>query len=223
MIIHWHGQSAYTLTGTEHTVTIDPFGPFPPEVAARITFDYPPIAPHPAHVLLVTHEHRDHNAVEVVTGDPHVIRSTAGRFESPLGEVVAIASEHDPDAGTARGPNTIFVFTLDDLRIAHFGDFGQDGLRPEQRAAIGDVDLVFVPVGGGPTIGGAAAAGIALSLGAKWVVPMHYRTPRIGFLEDEEEFEAAFAQVQRLELPELDTGDLEEAGKGAIAVIPASP
>jgi len=75
MIIHWHGQSAYTLTGTEHTVTIDPFGPFPPEVAARITFDYPPIAPHPAHVLLVTHEHRDHNAVEVVTGDPHVIRS----------------------------------------------------------------------------------------------------------------------------------------------------
>jgi len=27
MIIRWHGQSAYTLTGVEHTVAIDPFGP----------------------------------------------------------------------------------------------------------------------------------------------------------------------------------------------------
>jgi L-ascorbate metabolism protein UlaG (beta-lactamase superfamily) len=107
MIIRWHGQSAYTITGAEHTVTVDPFGPFPPEVAARINFAYPPIEPHPAHVLLVTHEHRDHNAVEVVTGEPHLIRSTAGRFESPIGEIVAVASEHDPDAGTARGPNTI--------------------------------------------------------------------------------------------------------------------
>ena len=133
MIIRWHGQSAYTLTGSEHTVAIDPFGPFPPEVAARITFDYPPIEPHPAHLLLVTHEHRDHNAVEAISGDPHVVRSTAGRFETPVGDVVAIASEHDDAAGTARGPNTIFVFTLDGVRIAHFGDFGQTG--PSARAA----------------------------------------------------------------------------------------
>jgi hypothetical protein len=111
MIIRWHGQSAYTLTGSEHTIAIDPFGPFPPEVAARITFDYPPIEPHPAHLLLVTHEHRDHNAVEAISGDPHLVRSTAGRFETPVGDVVAIASEHDDAAGTARGPNTIFAFT----------------------------------------------------------------------------------------------------------------
>src|SRR5690242_5998250 len=113
MIVRWHGQSAFTLTGGEHTVAVDPFGPFPPDVAARITFDYPPIEPHPAHLLLVTHEHRDHNAVEVISGEPHVVRSTAGRFETPVGEVIAVASEHDDQAGTARGPNTIYVLTLD--------------------------------------------------------------------------------------------------------------
>jgi L-ascorbate metabolism protein UlaG (beta-lactamase superfamily) len=202
MIIHWHGQSAYTLTGTEHTVTIDPFGPFPPEMAARISFAYPPIEPHPAHVLLVTHEHRDHNAVEVVTGGPHLIRSTAGRFESPIGEVVAIASEHDPDAGTAHGPNTIYVFSLDGLRIAHLGDFGQRELRPEQRAAIGQVDLVFLPVGGGPTIGAAAAAVIVRDLAPAYAVPMHYRTPAIDFLEPPDAFLALFDDVDRLEGPE---------------------
>src|SRR5689334_15354608 len=137
MIIRWHGQSAYTLTGTEHRVAVDPFGPFPPEVAARTRFEYPPIEPHGADLLLVTHEHRDHNAVEVITGEPHVIRSTAGRFDTPVGEVIAVASEHDDAAGTARGPNAIVVFSLDGLGIAHFGDFGQAALRPEQRTAIG--------------------------------------------------------------------------------------
>ena len=78
-----------------------------------------------ADLLLVTHEHVDHNGVETIDGDPAILRSTAGRLESPIGEVVAIASEHDEAAGTERGPNTIFVFALDGVRVAHFGDFGQ--------------------------------------------------------------------------------------------------
>src|SRR4051812_19115359 len=102
--------------------------------------------------------------------------------------VIAIASEHDDAAGTARGPNTIFVFSLDGVRIAHFGDFRQTSLRPEQRAAIGQVDLVFIPVGGGPTIGAAAAAQIVRYLAPAHAVPMHYRTPAIGFLEPADAF-----------------------------------
>lgn len=137
-----------------------------------------------------------------MTGEPHLIRSTAGRFESPIGEIVAVASEHDPDAGTARGPNTIYVFSLDGLRIAHLGDFGQRELRPEQRAAIGDVDLVFLPVGGGPTIGAAAAAVIVGGLAPAYAVPMHYRTPAIDFLEPPDAFLALFDDVDRLEGPE---------------------
>jgi len=95
MRIRWHGQSAYTLTGAEHTVAIDPFGDMGPLVGSRLRFGYPAVPEHDAHLLLVTHEHRDHNGVEAITGDPQVVRSTAGRFETPVGEVVAIASEHD--------------------------------------------------------------------------------------------------------------------------------
>ena len=123
------------------------------------------------------------------------MRSTAGRFETPVGEVVAIASEHDAEAGTSRGPNTIFVFTLDGVRVCHFGDFGQSALRPEQREAIGAVDLLIVPVGGGPTIGAAAAAEITRALDPRWVVPMHYRTAAIDFLEPADAFLALFEEV----------------------------
>jgi L-ascorbate metabolism protein UlaG (beta-lactamase superfamily) len=221
--VEWHGQSAFTLEGPEGKVFIDPFGEMSAARERGIEWNYPPIEVAGADLLLVTHEHGDHNAVEVVPGEPLTLRATAGTHRTPLGDVIGVASEHDAAAGTQRGPNTIFVFSLDGLRVAHFGDFGQAALRPEQKQAIGAVDLAIVPVGGGPTIGGAAAAELALSLSPEWVVPMHYRTPRIGFLETEEEFAAAFPQVMRFESPSFESDELERAETGAVAVIPAPP
>jgi len=129
--IRWYGQSTFLISG-ERSVFIDPFGAMDGLAERGLRFDYPPIENVEADVLLVTHEHADHNVVEVVGGSPEIVRSTAGTFETPVGEVIAVASEHDDVAGTLRGPNTIFRFTLDGLRIAHLGDFGQAGLRPEQ-------------------------------------------------------------------------------------------
>jgi L-ascorbate metabolism protein UlaG (beta-lactamase superfamily) len=197
MEIRWYGQSAFTLNGAAQTIVIDPFGDLSAATGGRISFRYPAIEPHPADLLLVTHEHRDHNGVEAVTGEPHVVRSTAGTFDTPLGEVVAIASEHDDEAGTKRGPNTIFRFELDGLRMCHMGDFGQAALRPEQRTAIGEIDLLFIPVGGGPTIGAQQAAAIIRELRPAWVVPMHYRTQAIDFLEPPDAFLALHDDLAR--------------------------
>jgi L-ascorbate metabolism protein UlaG (beta-lactamase superfamily) len=223
MRVDWHGQSAYTLDGEAATVFIDPWGDMSAAAANGITWDYPAIvSPEATDLLIVTHEHADHNGVEVITGEPTLVRSQAGTHESPVGNVVAIASEHDDVAGTERGPNTIVVFDLDGIRIAHLGDFGQPALRPEQRAHLEGIDLLFVPVGGGPTINGATAAGIAIELGASWVVPMHYRTAKINFLEDESAFIAAMPAAVRLESSSFDTADLER-GSEPTAIVPAAP
>jgi L-ascorbate metabolism protein UlaG (beta-lactamase superfamily) len=203
-------------------VFVDPFGDMSPLAGRGMQFDYPVIDGVSADLLLVTHEHLDHNAVEVIGGDPAILRSTAGKLESPVGEVVAVASEHDQAAGTERGPNTIFVFSLDGLRVAHFGDFGQTGLRDEQAAAIGEVDLIFLPVGGGPTVDAAAAREIVDRLSPKWVVPMHYRTPKIGFLEPADAFIEKFGEVRRFEEPSFETGDLPAADE-PVVVVPAAP
>src|ERR1700748_2981107 len=164
MRVDWYGQAAFQLSGRGGPGFIDPIGDVSGLAGRGITFDYPPLTGVNADLVLITHEHADHNGAETVGGDPAVLRSTAGRLESPLGEVVAIASEHDESAGTERGPNTIFVFDLDGVRVAHFGDFGQSALRDEQAAAIGEVDLMFLPVGGGPTIDAAQAHAIVARL-----------------------------------------------------------
>jgi L-ascorbate metabolism protein UlaG (beta-lactamase superfamily) len=221
MRVDWYGQAAFRLTGPDATVFIDPFGDTSGLAARGIKFEYPTPVGVDADLLLVTHEHRDHNGVETIGGDPVVLRSTAGRLESPIGEVVAIASEHDEAAGTERGPNTIFVFGLDGLRIAHFGDFGQSSLRDEQAAAIGQVDLVFLPVGGGPTMGAELAAAIVERLAPRWVVPMHYRTDRIGFLEPADAFLERMPHVVRLDEVSFDTGALP--ADAPLVVVPAVP
>jgi L-ascorbate metabolism protein UlaG (beta-lactamase superfamily) len=222
MQVEWYGQSAFRLRSNDTIVFIDPFGDMSAATARGLQFGYPPIHDVDADLLLVTHEHPDHNAVGVIGGSPRVLRSTAGRLDSPIGEVLAVASEHDAAAGTERGPNTIFVFELEGIRVCHFGDFGQSSLREEQAEAIGSVDLLFVPVGGGPTIGAAQAAEIAQRLGVRWVVPMHYRTERVNFLEPVDPFLELVPEVVRMAGARLATEDLS-AGDGPVAVVPAAP
>jgi L-ascorbate metabolism protein UlaG (beta-lactamase superfamily) len=222
MRVEWYGQSAFHLSGGGMSVAIDPFGDLSGMTRGAMTFDYPQIDGVAADLLLVTHEHVDHNGVEAISGDPAILRSTAGTLASPLGEVVAIASEHDEQAGIARGPNTIFVFSLDGLRVCHMGDFGQSELREAQAAAIGEVDLLFIPVGGGPTIGGGQAAAIVERLSPRWAVPMHYRTPRISFLESAEAFLERSPRVERLPGAAFDTGELPVLD-GPLVTVPAVP
>ena len=203
MRIRWYGQSAF-LISAERTVFVDPFGAMEGLAERGMRFDYPPIEGVEADLLLVTHEHGDHNAVEVVGGSPQILRSTAGTFDSPIGEVIAVASEHDDAAGTMRGPNTIFRFALDGLRLCHFGDFGQAELRVEQERAIGEVDVLFLPVGGGPTVGGESAAAVVRALRPRLVVPMHYRTEAVNFLDSPDAFiQALGAHLERIAEDEL--------------------
>jgi L-ascorbate metabolism protein UlaG (beta-lactamase superfamily) len=214
--LRWYGQSAFALTGQRRTVFIDPFGDLS---GSSLGWRYPPIAGVRADLLLVTHEHRDHNAVDAVDGEPHTIRSLAGTHEdTPVGTVVSVASEHDRAAGTQRGANTIVRFELDGVRVAHFGDFGQAALRAEQREAIGSVDLLIVPVGGGPTTDADGALELVEQLQPRLVVPMHYRTPQIDFLDTADAFLERFpGEVVRWDAPE---GEIP-AGSGL--VVPAPP
>jgi len=183
MRIRWYGQSAFLLDGTTK-VFVDPFGDASEALAERgLRFDYPPITDVVADLLLVTHEHMDHNAVEAIGGEPAVLRSAPGTHESSIGEIVGVASEHDTVAGTRRGANTIWCFTLDGTRFCHLGDFGQAALRPEQREAIGAVDVLFLPAGAGPTVAHDVAAGVVRELAPRLTVAMHHGNEAVDFLE----------------------------------------
>jgi L-ascorbate metabolism protein UlaG (beta-lactamase superfamily) len=77
MHVEWYGQSAFALTTPGAAVFVDPFGDMSAAAARGMRFEYPPIAGVGADLLLVTHEHIDHNGTDAIAPRPR--RSCARR------------------------------------------------------------------------------------------------------------------------------------------------
>lgn len=129
-----------------------------------------------ADIALVTHGHFDHAHTESLSGNPFVI-SGPGEFEVKGISVIGIESFHDDEHGKKRGTNTIYKIIIEDLRLAHMGDFGETTLRDETLEHIGDVDILMIPVGGAYTIDASGAAKIIKQIEPRFVIPMHYKIP----------------------------------------------
>ena len=128
-----------------------------------------------ADVALVSHHHHDHDAVENLKGEPRII-DTAGLTTPESGiRITAIRGFHDDAEGSRRGETLLFLIETEGLRIVHLGDLGCP-LNPEQAQILKDPDVLMVPVGGFYTIDAEQARAAAAQLGARIILPMHYRT-----------------------------------------------
>ena len=137
-----------------------------------------PVRKERADAVLVSHHHHDHDATENVGGTPQVI-DTAGKTTLAKDiTVTALEGFHDDEGGAKRGKTLLFLLEAEDLRIVHLGDLGC-GLSKEQAEALRNPDILMIPVGGFYTIDGKQARDIARELGAKTVLPMHYKTKYI--------------------------------------------
>lgn len=141
-----------------------------------------------ADVVLTTHDHYDHNNTGALSGDPLVI-SGPGEYDIKGVFIKGLSAYHDTKEGKDRGRVTIYVFEIEEMKICHLGDFGQDLLSEEQLAEIGDIDILMVPVGGTYTIDAEGAQKIANQIEPAIVIPMHYHVPGLSIkLEKVEEF-----------------------------------
>jgi L-ascorbate metabolism protein UlaG (beta-lactamase superfamily) len=70
--------------------------------------------------------------------------------------------------------NTIYTMTIDGISICFLGALGDTAIEPKVKEAIGDPDVLFVPIHGTNTIGPAKAHSLAVSLEAKVVIPMDF-------------------------------------------------
>lgn len=165
MTITWYGQSCFRLEAKEGSVLIDPFskeiGLKPP----RIKDD----------VVLVTHQHSDHNNIEDANPEAFIIQNP-GEYENHGIAIQGIQSFHDNKEGAERGLNTIYVLKAEELTICHLGDLGHP-LTDHQIEEIGDVDILMIPVGGTYTIDAKTAIEVINQVEPKIVIPMHYMVP----------------------------------------------
>ncbi|HPP76135.1 MAG TPA: MBL fold metallo-hydrolase [Armatimonadota bacterium] len=175
MKIQWLGHSAFLITSDAGVkIVTDPYQPGGYDGAIR----YGKLE-QPVDIVTVSHEHPDHNYVNMIPGTPIIIKE-AGRFVASGIEFVGVQAMHDESGGEKRGKNTIFSFTVDGVKVCHLGDLGHV-LNPDQAAAVGTVDVLLTPIGGYFTIGPDEAWQVADQLSAKVVIPMHFKTKKIDF------------------------------------------
>jgi len=164
MEITWLGHSCFLIRGKEKTIITDPYHP---------DFGYRLGKPR-ADLVTVSHSHPGHSYVEGIADDPKQIRSP-GEYEIGGTFIKGVAVFHDNKKGNLRGKNTVYVIEMDDTVLCHLGDLGHP-LAPHLIEEIGDVDILFLPVGELSTIPVETAVEIVRQLAPPFVIPMHYKT-----------------------------------------------
>lgn len=164
MNITWYGHSCFKLQGKDVAVITDPFNK---EIGLK-----PPFGT--ADIVTISHEHSSHNNRTVIKGEPFVVDGP-GEYEIKKVTIRGIEAFHNNERGSNQGENTIYVMTFEGIRICHLGDLGQKSLDAEQLNAIGDVDILFIPIGGVSTINAKEAEAIIGQIEPRVIIPMHYK------------------------------------------------
>lgn len=198
MKVKWLGHSAFIITSEEGTkILTDPYQP------GMFGVDYGKIE-EAADIVVVSHEHPDHNYVKGVPGSPQVIRGVGAHQAKGIG-FTGIASYHDDSGGSQRGPNNIFCFTVNGVRLCHLGDLGHT-LSDQQLAEIGEVDVLLAPMAGNFTLDAAGAHRVIDQVKPRVVIPMHYQTDKCPTFPvcDVEPFLAGKTNVKRMDASEAE-------------------
>lgn len=162
--IRWHGHACFEITN-ELTLVTDPHdGKSIGIPAPSVTGD----------IILVSHDHYDHNSVKTVEKEGSKVITDERKRNISNVEIRGIESFHDECHGEKRGANIIFKFTMGDITFCHLGDLGHE-LDEETVQKIGDVDILFIPIGGTFTVDAEHAWNIINMIKPKIAVPMHYK------------------------------------------------
>lgn len=181
MQVRYLGHSCFYVKSAKGTsLMFDPFSNYIPYNFPQLDTD----------IVLLSHEHRDHNAFYRLPGSPMVLKPA---FQYPMENELniprtkerltfySVPTNHDNFNGRRRGPNTVWHFYWEGIHFVHLGDIGHI-LTDNQINQITKADVLFVPVGGLTTIGPAEAGLIINQLKPNIIFPMHYKTPQIAGL-----------------------------------------
>jgi L-ascorbate metabolism protein UlaG (beta-lactamase superfamily) len=178
MIITWHGFSCFRIQESRHggdvSLVTDPFSP---EDGKKLPRNMA------ADVVVVSHDHERHSNVEAVAGtaadtQPFVITGP-GEYEVKDMFVTGIPTYHDMVEGKEKGMNTMYRITSGGLHLVFLGDL-KHALEEKHLEEFHQVDVLFIPVGGGDVLTAKQAADVVAQLEPRVIVPMHYKSGDIG-------------------------------------------
>lgn len=166
MHLYWYGQSCFKIQTNNTVIFTDPYhkelGLVPPRTKANI--------------VTVSHAHQDHNNIEAVADEKTKVFDSPGEYETQGVEIIGMAAFHDDKEGKKAGPNVVFVFQAEGMRLCHLGDLGHS-LNEDQMEKINGVDILLIAVGEYNAVSAKEAAKLVSEIDPRIVIPMHYKIP----------------------------------------------
>jgi L-ascorbate metabolism protein UlaG (beta-lactamase superfamily) len=119
----------------------------------------------------------------------------------------------DSNLGGKKYINTIYTLSMDNIEIVFLGALSDSSLSKEAIEAIGNPDILFIPVGGKDILDAKNASKLSASLEPKIVIPMDYDAESLkAFLK-----EAGAEGVQKIDKLTLKRKDLD--GKAGEVIV----
>lgn len=164
MQISFHGHACFSIKNGDNTLVTDPYddslGLKLPELKSTI--------------VTVSRKHPHHNNSQAVQGEPKVF-NWPGEYETAGIHLMGISSFHNAKDDKEQLENTIFKIKWNGINFCHLGSLGTK-LTPEQTEAVGDIDILFVPVGGKEVIDAKKAKEVIEQIEPRVIIPMMFNT-----------------------------------------------
>jgi L-ascorbate metabolism protein UlaG (beta-lactamase superfamily) len=161
--IRWHGHACFEIKN-DKTLVIDPHD------GKSIGIKVPQSE---ADLVLITHDHYDHNSYKTVeTKGTKIIRGGNRTLQEI--KIQSLHAFHDEEEGKKRGIINIFKILMDDIQLVHLGDLGHL-LDDTTMRKLENVDILFVPVGGTFTLDASQALTTIDAIHPRVAIPMHYK------------------------------------------------
>ena len=197
MVITYHGRECFKVSFGNTTLALNP-------ISKNATL---PAVKFGADAALISLNHPDFNGVEQVTyGDrePFVIK---GPGEYEVGDVTVRGFGTETTYAKEHKINTVYQVRLEGMSIVFLGAQSSSELDTKILEAIDDVDILFVPVGGGDVLDVPAASKLGVKLEARLVIPMHYDDKALKAFLKEEGAESV-KPVEKLTIKKKDVADM---------------
>jgi len=176
MIITHHGGQCFKVSFGDTTLAFDPISKESKLSSTKFGSD----------VVFVSLHHPDFNGTDQVahgSREPFIVE---GPGEYEIGDVTARGYGIDTTYDGKPHVNTLYQVVLEGINMVFLGALGNPEIDPKILGELGNIDILFVPIGGGDVLDVPAASKLAVKLEAKLIIPMHYDAPALkAFLKEE--------------------------------------
>jgi L-ascorbate metabolism protein UlaG (beta-lactamase superfamily) len=164
MVITHYGGEFFKIQFGDATLALNPVSKYSKLKSTRFGAD----------VALVSLNNLDFNGVDQIGFGEKLPFIISGPGEYEIKDIFIKGFKALSKYGGEERINTIYSIALENMNLCFLGAIGTPELSAETKEALGDIDIVFLPIGGEGVLTAAEANKLATSLEPKMIIPMHF-------------------------------------------------